>query len=107
MPGPVPGIQEHPSSTVFMGGRDKPGHDDGFDWIQSRSTSKNWVARIKRAMTVVGGVRNRIALALALSLALGVGACGVKNDLVLPDGKPTPKGQKDPSKPPAQQQQGL
>jgi predicted small lipoprotein YifL len=48
-----------------------------------------------------------MALAFAIILALGVAGCGVKNDLVLPDGKPTPKGQKDPSKPPAQQQQGL
>ena len=40
----------------------------------------------------------RIAAVLALSLALA--SCGVKNDLVLPDGKPTAKNQKDPSKPP-------
>ena len=26
-------------------------------------------------------------------------SCGVKNDLVLPDGKPTAKNQHDPSKP--------
>jgi hypothetical protein len=43
-------------------------------------------------------------LALAFSLALGAAGCGVKNDLVLPDGKPSPKGQKDPSKPPQQQE---
>jgi predicted small lipoprotein YifL len=42
----------------------------------------------------------RLALILTLSLALA--GCGVKNDLVLPDGKPTPKGEKDPSKPPQQ-----
>ena len=47
----------------------------------------------------------RIILALTLTLALA--GCGVKNDLVMPDGKPTPRGQKDPSKPPSQQQQGL
>ena len=49
----------------------------------------------------------KLRIALALLLALGVAACGVKNDLVMPDGKPTPKGEKDPSKPPAQQQQTL
>ena len=44
---------------------------------------------------------------LALALALAVWGCGVKNDLVMPDGNPTPKGEKDPSKPPpTQQQQG-
>ena len=40
----------------------------------------------------------RIASLLAAVLLLA--ACGVKNDLVLPDGKPTAKSQKDPSKPP-------
>jgi predicted small lipoprotein YifL len=44
---------------------------------------------------------------LAMTLALSLASCGVKNDLVMPDGKPTPRGQKDPSKPPNQQQQGL
>jgi predicted small lipoprotein YifL len=33
-------------------------------------------------------------------LALALASCGVKNDLVLPDGKQTAKGQHDPSKPP-------
>ncbi len=44
---------------------------------------------------------------VAIALAIALSSCGVKNDLVLPDGKPTPKGQKDPSKQPAHQQQGL
>jgi predicted small lipoprotein YifL len=45
---------------------------------------------------------------VVLALALGVGGCGVKSDLYMPDGKPTPKGEKDPSKPPpTQQQQGI
>ena len=46
----------------------------------------------------------KLRLILALVLAFSVSGCGVKNDLVLPDGKPTPKGDKDPSKPPTQQQ---
>ncbi|HWA04113.1 MAG TPA: lipoprotein [Rhizomicrobium sp.] len=41
-------------------------------------------------------IRSVLAAALVLSLA----ACGVKSDLVLPDGKQTAKGEKDPSKPP-------
>ena len=45
---------------------------------------------------------------VAIALALSVGGCGVKSDLLMPNGKPTPKGEKDPSKPPpAQQQQGI
>ena len=39
---------------------------------------------------------------LAFVAALSVAGCGVKNDLVMPDGKPTPKTEKDPSKPPQQ-----
>ena len=39
-------------------------------------------------------------LAAATLLALMLASCGVKNDLVLPDGKQTAKGQHDPSKPP-------
>ncbi|MBV8976423.1 MAG: hypothetical protein JOZ13_03505 [Alphaproteobacteria bacterium] len=41
-----------------------------------------------------------LRLLAALMLSLAVASCGVKNDLVLPDGKPTAKGQKDPAKPP-------
>lgn len=33
-------------------------------------------------------------------LALAVCSCGVKNELVKPNGQPTPKDQTDPSKPP-------
>ncbi len=39
-------------------------------------------------------------LAAVALLALMLASCGVKNDLVLPDGKQTAKGQHDPSKPP-------
>ncbi len=37
---------------------------------------------------------------LAILLAFGISACGVKSDLVKPDSKPTPKDQRDPSRPP-------
>jgi predicted small lipoprotein YifL len=47
----------------------------------------------------------KLRLILAFAVALSVSGCGVKNDLVLPDGKPTAKGEKDPSKPPLPQQQ--
>lgn len=39
-------------------------------------------------------------LAAIAALSLTLACCGVKNDLVMPDGKPTAKNQKDPSKPP-------
>jgi hypothetical protein len=39
-------------------------------------------------------------LILALSLAFAVPACGTKDKLLMPDGKPVPKSQRDPSQPP-------
>jgi predicted small lipoprotein YifL len=39
-------------------------------------------------------------LILLAALALVVAGCGVKNDLVKPNGQATPKDQSDPSKPP-------
>jgi len=41
-----------------------------------------------------------LRLFLALYLALAVSACGTKSNLDLPNGKPTPKNQHDPSQPP-------
>lgn len=41
-----------------------------------------------------------VKIGLALALAFSLSACGVKSDLVRPDGKPTPKDQHDPSRPP-------
>ena len=41
-----------------------------------------------------------IRLMLAFVLVFSLAGCGVKNDLVMPDGSKTAKGQKDPSKPP-------
>ena len=40
----------------------------------------------------------RLLALIALTLMLT--ACGVKSDLERPDGKDTPAGQQDPSKPP-------
>jgi predicted small lipoprotein YifL len=37
---------------------------------------------------------------LLAALALAVAGCGVKNDLVKPNGQPNTKDQSDPSKPP-------
>ena len=45
----------------------------------------------------------KLSIVLAIALAIAVSSCGVKNDLIMPDGKPTPKNEKDPSKPPQQQ----
>jgi predicted small lipoprotein YifL len=46
-----------------------------------------------------------LALSLVLSASVALAGCGVKTDLLMPNGKPTPKDQKDPSKPPPQNQQ--
>ncbi|HEY4113544.1 MAG TPA: lipoprotein [Rhizomicrobium sp.] len=41
-----------------------------------------------------------LRLLIVFALALAVPACGVKTDLELPNGKQSPKNQKDPSRPP-------
>jgi predicted small lipoprotein YifL len=41
-----------------------------------------------------------LRLLIVVSLALAVPACGIKSDLLMPNGKSTPKDQKDPSRPP-------
>jgi predicted small lipoprotein YifL len=45
-------------------------------------------------------MKKLLLLAMLASLA-SLTACGVKNDLVRPDGKPTPRGERDPSLPPS------
>ena len=37
---------------------------------------------------------------ILMALSLMAAACGVKNDLIKPSGKPTTQDQHDPSKPP-------
>jgi predicted small lipoprotein YifL len=39
-------------------------------------------------------------LLIVLGLALWLPACGTKSELYLPNGKPSPKDQADPSQPP-------
>jgi hypothetical protein len=41
-----------------------------------------------------------LRLLLILGLSFAVVSCGIKNDLIMPNGKETPKGEKDPSNPP-------
>jgi predicted small lipoprotein YifL len=42
----------------------------------------------------------RWLLAVSISLALVLGGCGTKSNLDLPNGKPAPKDERDPSRPP-------
>ena len=46
-------------------------------------------------------MRTALGLALAFAFLLSASGCGVKNDLEKPNGQPTQKGEKDPSKPPS------
>jgi predicted small lipoprotein YifL len=46
-------------------------------------------------------MRTVLRLALAFALLLSASGCGVKSDLLKPDGQPTQKSDKDPSKPPS------
>jgi predicted small lipoprotein YifL len=41
-----------------------------------------------------------IRLLIAALLAFSMSGCGTKSALLLPDGKPSPRDQKDPSQPP-------
>lgn len=41
-----------------------------------------------------------LRILLVIGLAIAVPACGTKSNLITPAGKETPKGQKDPSRPP-------
>jgi hypothetical protein len=41
-----------------------------------------------------------LRLLLIVSISLAVVSCGTKSDLLTPNGKQTPNGVKDPSKPP-------
>jgi predicted small lipoprotein YifL len=38
---------------------------------------------------------------LALTLAFEIAGCGTKTELLKPDGKPTPRDERDPSQPPS------
>jgi hypothetical protein len=41
-----------------------------------------------------------LRLLLAFGLCVAISGCGIKSDLLMPNGKPTPKSQRDPSRPP-------
>ncbi len=41
-----------------------------------------------------------LRLFLVFTLALSAASCGTKSNLDMPNGNQTPKGQKDPSRPP-------
>jgi hypothetical protein len=41
-----------------------------------------------------------LRILLVIGLAIAVPACGTKSNLLLPNGKDNPKGQRDPSRPP-------
>lgn len=40
-------------------------------------------------------------LTLVATLAIGIAGCGTKTELLRPDGKPTPRDERDPSQPPS------
>jgi predicted small lipoprotein YifL len=42
-----------------------------------------------------------LKVTLALALAIGIAGCGTKTELLKPDGKPTPRDERDPSQPPS------
>ena len=67
------------------------------DGAQPRSSTRNLLTQISTSPQGGGKI---VAVLAAASLAFSLSACGVKSDLVKQDGKPTPKDQRDPSRPP-------
>ena len=50
--------------------------------------------------SLFSGSRSLPGLVVLVALSLLVAGCGVKNQLIKPNGQSTPKDQPDPSKPP-------
>lgn len=65
---------------------------------RSRRLSLRGISRSVRSRVLRATFAPR---ALSLVLALMLAGCGTKTELLLPDGKPNPAGQKDPSQPPS------
>ena len=57
-------------------------------------------ARCARAAGALEGAAQMKTFLMIAALALLTASCGVKNDLVKPNGQSTPRDQPDPSKPP-------
>jgi hypothetical protein len=49
---------------------------------------------------LAGGPGMLLRALLVVLLGLAVSSCGIKSDLLMPNGKGTPKTQRDPSRPP-------
>jgi predicted small lipoprotein YifL len=47
------------------------------------------------------GATTILRVIVALALMMPVAACGTKTELLMPNGKPTPRDQRDPSQPPS------
>jgi predicted small lipoprotein YifL len=73
----------------------QPNFDENV--IRSR-TLADWMAGSSPAMVKLGLV---LKLIVAFALMLPVAACGTKTELLMPNGKPTPRDQRDPSQPPS------
>lgn len=55
-----------------------------------------------RAMTFADGwAKASFRLLIAFALVLPAAGCGTKTELLMPNGKPTPRDQRDPSQPPS------
>jgi predicted small lipoprotein YifL len=57
--------------------------------------------RLRVSACKINAVRTMLKLLVAFALMLPVAACGTKTELLMPNGKPTPHDQRDPSQPPS------
>ena len=51
--------------------------------------------------TLVYSALGLCRLGLVAMLTIGISGCGTKTELLKPDGKPTPRDERDPSQPPS------
>ncbi len=87
-----------PQQKLFLNASPAIDTRDNLSIMQHAAPSPHPPRFARRPPRVGGGKIVSVFAATALAFALS--ACGVKSDLVRPDGKPTTKDQRDPSRPP-------
>jgi predicted small lipoprotein YifL len=73
--------------------KEKKGYNAGGAMVSQRSQFCLRAAFAHSALSL-------LKVAAALTLAVAIAGCGTKTELLKPDGKPTPRDERDPSQPP-------
>jgi predicted small lipoprotein YifL len=64
-------------------------------------SKKLFLQRRGDALCRAFSVTTALKLFVAAALVMPIAACGTKTELLMPNGKPTPRDQRDPSQPPS------